>query len=203
MAQSRFIQSVLDAAREEAGASGVKSINWFRGKIEAFGKPGPQQLLRDGRRTKGVNFGTLNMFVYSPKHRNTLPYYDTFPLVLPIGGAAGGSSGGSAGVEGMLTCCCCNCWMIRRGCGHDNILLLLLQLLMLVPLLLRTMLLAATTAACVVACARATDSILITARSFSSNLTRTLSTHRSRANYQHGWANAHANEPKVRNSIYN
>ena len=93
MAQSRFIQSVLDAAREEAGASGVKSINWFRGKIEAFGKPGPQQLLRDGRRTKGVNFGTLNMFVYSPKHRNTLPYYDTFPLVLPIGGAAGGFLG--------------------------------------------------------------------------------------------------------------
>lgn len=93
MAQSRFIQSVLDAAREEAGDSGVKSINWFRGKIEAFGKPGPQQLLRDGRRTKGVNFGTLNMFVYSPKHKNTLPYYDTFPLVLPIGGAAGGFLG--------------------------------------------------------------------------------------------------------------
>ena len=33
------------------------------------------------------------MFVYSPKHRNTLPYYDTFPLVLPIGGAAGGFLG--------------------------------------------------------------------------------------------------------------
>ena len=93
MAQSRFIQSVLDAARQEAGASGVKSINWFKGKINDFGKPGPQELIRDGRRTKGVNFGTLNMFIYSPKHRNTLPYYDTFPLVLPIGGAAGGFLG--------------------------------------------------------------------------------------------------------------
>ena len=93
MAQSRFIQSVLDAARQEAGASGVKSINWFKGKINDFGKPGPQELIRDGRRTKGVNFGTLNMFIYSPKYRNTLPYYDTFPLVLPIGGAAGGFLG--------------------------------------------------------------------------------------------------------------
>ena len=57
MAQSRFIQSVLDAARQEAGASGVKSINWFKGKINDFGKPGPQELIRDGRRTKGVNLG--------------------------------------------------------------------------------------------------------------------------------------------------
>ena len=93
MAQSNYIQSVLDAARAESGASGVKSINWFREKIQEFGKPGPQQLLRDGRRTKGVNFGTLNMFIYSPKHKDTLPYYDTFPLVLPIGPAAGGFMG--------------------------------------------------------------------------------------------------------------
>ena len=93
MAQSKFIQSVLDSARAESGASGVKSINWFREKIQEFGKPGPQQLLRDGRRTKGVNFGTLNMFIYSPKHKDTLPYYDTFPLVLPIGPAAGGFMG--------------------------------------------------------------------------------------------------------------
>jgi len=93
MAQSKFIQSVLDAARAESGTSGVKSVNWFREKIQDFGKPGPQQLLRDGRRTKGVNFGTLNMFIYSPKHKDTLPYYDTFPLVLPIGPAAGGFMG--------------------------------------------------------------------------------------------------------------
>jgi len=93
MAQSKFIQSVLDSARAESGASGVKSVNWFREKIQEFGKPGPQQLLRDGRRTKGVNFGTLNMFIYSPKHKKTLPYYDTFPLVLPIGPAAGGFMG--------------------------------------------------------------------------------------------------------------
>jgi hypothetical protein len=93
MAQSKFIQSVLDSAKAESGASGVKSFNWFREKIQEFGKPGPQQLLRDGRRTKGVNFGTLNMFIYSPKHKDTLPYYDTFPLVLPIGPAAGGFMG--------------------------------------------------------------------------------------------------------------
>tara|TARA_B100000767_G_C19593327_1_gene462374 strand:+ start:217 stop:765 length:549 start_codon:yes stop_codon:yes gene_type:complete len=93
MAQSNYIQSVLDAAREDGGADGSKSINWFREKIKEFGKPGASDLIRDGRRTNGVNFGTLNMFFYSPKHKNTLPYYDTFPLVLPIGQAAGGFMG--------------------------------------------------------------------------------------------------------------
>ena len=44
-------------------------------------------------RTKSENFGTLNMFIYDPKHKNKLPFYDTFPLVLPIGGAAGGFLG--------------------------------------------------------------------------------------------------------------
>ena len=50
-------------------------------------------LIRDGRRSGGPSFGNLNMFFYSPKHKDTLPYYDTFPLVLPIGGAAGGFLG--------------------------------------------------------------------------------------------------------------
>ena len=28
--------------------------------------------------------GRLNMFVYAPKFARKLPYYDTFPLVLPL-----------------------------------------------------------------------------------------------------------------------
>ena len=33
------------------------------------------------------------MFVYSPKGRNKLPYYDTFPLVLPLKSMEGGFLG--------------------------------------------------------------------------------------------------------------
>ena len=29
-------------------------------------------------------FGRLNMFFYDPKLKKKLPYYDTFPLVLPL-----------------------------------------------------------------------------------------------------------------------
>jgi len=40
--------------------------------------------IRDGKRQSTPNFALLNMFVYDPKGKKTLPYYDTFPLVLPI-----------------------------------------------------------------------------------------------------------------------
>tara|TARA_Y100001963_G_C6713342_1_gene415356 strand:+ start:643 stop:1200 length:558 start_codon:yes stop_codon:yes gene_type:complete len=79
MAQSKFIQSVKD----EAGGR-PRSTQWYRDKIKEFGKPGAQQLIRDGKRSSSPFYGRLNMFFYNPKHKATLPYYDTFPLVLPL-----------------------------------------------------------------------------------------------------------------------
>ena len=79
MAQSKFIQSVVDAAKGRP-----KSTQWFRDKIKEFGKPGAMDLIRDGKRDNKPFFGRLNMFFYDPKHKKKLPYYDTFPLVLPL-----------------------------------------------------------------------------------------------------------------------
>ena len=36
------------------------------------------------KRSSRPFFGKLNMFMYNPKLKNELPYYDIFPLVLPI-----------------------------------------------------------------------------------------------------------------------
>ena len=41
-------------------------------------------LIRDGKRDSKPFYGKLNMFMYDPKHKKKLPYYDTFPLVLPL-----------------------------------------------------------------------------------------------------------------------
>ena len=41
-------------------------------------------LMRDGKKAARPFFGNLNMFFYDPKFKKTLPYYDRFPLVLPI-----------------------------------------------------------------------------------------------------------------------
>ena len=41
-------------------------------------------MIRDGKRSTTPHFGRLNMFVYAPRDAKKLPYYDTFPLVLPL-----------------------------------------------------------------------------------------------------------------------
>ncbi len=79
MAQSKFIQSVVKAAKGRP-----RSTEWYREKIKEFGKPGAMDLIRDGKRDNAPFYGRLNMFFYDPKYKKTLPYYDTFPLVLPL-----------------------------------------------------------------------------------------------------------------------
>ena len=79
MAISKYMQSVKDAAKGRP-----KSTQWYREKIKEFGTPKSLDLLRDGKRDNKPFYGKLNMFIYDPKHKKILPYYDTFPLVLPI-----------------------------------------------------------------------------------------------------------------------
>ncbi len=43
--------------------------------------------------SSGASPGGLYLFQYNPKHKKTLPYYDTFPLVFPVGPAPGGFYG--------------------------------------------------------------------------------------------------------------
>ena len=59
MAVSNYIQSVVDAAKGRP-----RSVDWFKSKIAEFGKPGALDLIRDGKRSRNVFFGRLNMFFY-------------------------------------------------------------------------------------------------------------------------------------------
>ena len=79
MAKSKYIQSVVKAAKGRP-----RSTDWFRDKIKEFGQPGALELIRDGKQKRTPFFGRLNMFFYDPKLKTKLPYYDTFPLVLPL-----------------------------------------------------------------------------------------------------------------------
>ena len=51
----------------------------YRNRIRELGTPSQSELLRDGKLTGRVNFGRLNMYVYDPKYKDKLPYYDVFP----------------------------------------------------------------------------------------------------------------------------
>ena len=76
---SKYIQSVVKAAKGRP-----KSTDWYRDKIREFGTPKTLDLIRDGKQAARPFFGRLNMFIYDPKLKKKLPYYDTFPLVLPL-----------------------------------------------------------------------------------------------------------------------
>ena len=79
MAVSNYIQSVLDAQRGRP-----RSTDWFKDQIRDLGTPRAMDLIRDGKQATRPFYGRLNMFFYDPKHKKKLPYYDTFPLVLPL-----------------------------------------------------------------------------------------------------------------------
>ena len=78
-APSKYMQSVKDEAKGRP-----KSTAWYREKIKEFGTPTTLDLIRDGKRSNQPFYGRLNMFMYDPKFKKKLPYYDTFPLVLPL-----------------------------------------------------------------------------------------------------------------------
>ena len=79
--------------------TGNEPYTWYRNRIKELGVPNTAELLRSGkwgRRPHGLDRGNivnLNMFVYSPKFAKKLPYYDTFPLVMPLEPAEGGFYG--------------------------------------------------------------------------------------------------------------
>ena len=75
--------SIFDEIRN-LKSTGEEPFQWYRNRIRELGTPSQKELIRDGKIAGRFHIGRLNMFVYDPKYKNKLPYYDTFPLVLPI-----------------------------------------------------------------------------------------------------------------------
>lgn len=48
---------------------------------------------RERRQDSQFRIGNMYLFAYDPKHKDTLPYYDRFPLIFPINKAKGGFLG--------------------------------------------------------------------------------------------------------------
>ena len=74
------------------------SKKWFNSTVQKLKKPhvSPNGLLfRDGLDSLKTNLvpGNLYFFYYDPKLKDTLPYYDQFPLVFPYKPAPGGFLG--------------------------------------------------------------------------------------------------------------
>lgn len=70
---------------------------WYREQAKSISRTSINEtiIMRESRDRYKSEFmiGNMYMFVYNPKHKDTLPYYDRFPLVFPINRAKGGFLG--------------------------------------------------------------------------------------------------------------
>lgn len=72
-----------------------ESREWFRKKVSSLKSINREALMKEDplKQTTEEIIGSMYMFFYDPKHKETLPYYDTFPLVVVVGPAEGGFYG--------------------------------------------------------------------------------------------------------------
>ena len=85
--------TIFDKIRNEVGDRNL-SLAWYKRKVsELASRISAGRLMREGKILKTPGFNQLNFFRYNPKTKAILPYYDTFPLVMPIDSAKGGFLG--------------------------------------------------------------------------------------------------------------
>ncbi len=92
--------SLFDTLQAGAFRAGVtantkKSKEWFQRKVRELEVPERRALLKDTalKQTTQPRIGDMMMYFYDPKHKQTLPYYDRFPLTIMVEPAPGGFRG--------------------------------------------------------------------------------------------------------------
>ena len=94
MAEQTYLQKLADVIQVgDVPAKERMAVTWFKSIVEesmiGLAKEVVPQYLKIDAAQKGyitgrLIIGRMYFFMYNPKHKNTLPYYDMFPLVLPI-----------------------------------------------------------------------------------------------------------------------
>ena len=70
--------------------------DWYRNVAQQQGRINETSFMKSSDKDRFVNsprIGQMYMFTYNPKHKDTLPYYDRFPLVFPFRKVQGGFLG--------------------------------------------------------------------------------------------------------------
>jgi len=78
--------AVWDRLKQSTSATRNKAVTWFRQQAVAMSNVGPAQMWAQNRENLVPNIqrGNMYMFYYNPKLKDRLPYYDKFPLVIPL-----------------------------------------------------------------------------------------------------------------------
>lgn len=79
--------------REQAGSQN-KSLTWYKNQVRTLTGLTPERLLSQiPEQVTRVIPGNMYMFLYEAKYKETLPYWDQFPLVIPFRQTPGGFFG--------------------------------------------------------------------------------------------------------------
>ena len=73
----------------------AKARSWYRDTAQNFGRINEKKLMTGdaSRMTSMPRVGQMYMFSYDAKHKDTLPYFDRFPLIFPYKKVQGGFMG--------------------------------------------------------------------------------------------------------------
>ena len=82
---AKLIDRIKSSLAKEGLSAGTNSARtWLRNKVKDL-SPSAKNLMNDRNRIKGNStIGKMYFYFYDPKTKDTLPYYDRFPLVIPI-----------------------------------------------------------------------------------------------------------------------
>ena len=79
----------MDRIKESLAGKGYgprsrEARSWLQAKVNSL-RPTKGDLMKDRERMRTKSFiGRMYFYFYDPKTKDTLPYYDKFPLVIPI-----------------------------------------------------------------------------------------------------------------------
>jgi hypothetical protein len=80
---------LIDRINQQLAKEGIKPRTdaaraWLRQEVANL-NPSRSALMRDREKLRNKTMiGRMYFYFYDPKHKDTLPYYDRFPLVLPV-----------------------------------------------------------------------------------------------------------------------
>lgn len=81
---SKYIFSEILKKGSQRGKT-QEASKWFRDTARKFSSVSTDRLLTEKSQIRNtVEPGSMYMFAYEAKHKDTLPYYDAFPLIFPV-----------------------------------------------------------------------------------------------------------------------
>ena len=90
---STLLETIREETPSQLATRSAAALEWFRGSVRGLNLTENKILSDVGTRESNIIEGCMYLFVYDPKYKETLPYYDRFPLVIAVDKTARGFTG--------------------------------------------------------------------------------------------------------------